>query len=118
MGAISVEKKASNDGERPSRRVFHSSGGSGISKRLKWSAAVYLLLTTSSLAFSPQARTTTVARPPETATSRVASIDRWPTQLLVSAAPQSAEVGTDDLDLEALRGPDGIYNIETKEQHK
>jgi hypothetical protein len=45
------------------------------------------------------------------------------TRLLVSSTEQTANnnIGsTDDgyFDMETLRGPDGIYNIETKEQHK
>jgi len=62
-------------------------------------------------AVNPISATTTGYKPLSTATTR----------LSVSTSTSTSEAGTDtdgEFDMEALRGEDGIYNLEDKKEHK
>ncbi|CAB9524837.1 protein kinase type I-beta regulatory subunit [Seminavis robusta] len=86
-------------------------------QRLQRVALLVALACQGATAFAPQILKTATASIGHSAAASVSNqYNRWDTRLRVSS---TEEISTDtELDLEALRGPDGIYNIEDKTQHK
>lgn len=116
----------------PKESFFRSAAGlTGLLQR--WMTATMLLVLMifggdqsyekcGAMAFAPQLLVVhgkTAVRPVSSSDDQGSLPLRQPSRLFVASAESStSEASAAEIDLESLRGEDGIYHIETKEQHK